>query len=446
MSARYDCAVIGGGPAGVAAALKSARGGNRTLLVERYGFAGGMATAGMVNPFAGNCYVNPETGAAGDVVDGVFGEVLQRLRARGAAERYLFHPGQPRYYDAFDERQLRIVYDELLAEAGVEVLFHAWLLDAQVSGGHVDSVRLRTKGGVETVEAKAFIDSTGDADLAAAAEVPFDVGRAEDGLCQPCTLMFRMAGVDKDGLLDAGLKVARERVTGYFEDARNAGRLDFPFRDWVAFYEYPRPGCLQFNMTRVCERSALDARQLSAAEREGRRQADVFSRWLAAEVPWFKHAYLETMGTQIGVRETRRIRGQYSMSAGDIREGARFDDGIARSGYFIDIHNPKGATDPHAAAATRGVPKDNFRAKRYYEVPFRCLQPLGVSNLLVACRGISTSFEAHAAVRVMATMHAVGEAAGAAAAMAVKDGAECSAIDGVKVRRSIAYLNRELAF
>jgi len=441
----HDLLVVGAGPAGVAAAAAAARGGCRVLLLERYGVAGGMATAGLVNPFLGNYYRNPKTGGEGDLIEGVFADVLARLRARGASERYSFGPGGS-FYDAFDEAALRVVYDEMLGDAGVDVLFHAWLADARAAGGRVESVRVMTKGGMRTFRAAQFIDSTGDADLAAACGVPCDVGRDEDGLCQPCSMMFNMGGIDKPALLAGGLREARRRVAERFRAAKSAGRLDHPLFDWVAFYEYPRPGGLHFNATRVLGRPLLDSEELSRVEREGRRQADVLSTWLRRDVPEFEHAYLESVAAQIGVRETRRVRGRYRMTREDVVDGARFDDGIARSGYFIDIHNPAGAGGLHGKPGSPGQRKDGFTPKRYYEIPFRCLQPEGVDNLLVACRALSTTFAAHAATRVMATMHAVGEAAGRAAALAKRDGLTLGDVNGADVRRELEYLDRPLTF
>jgi hypothetical protein len=288
------------------------------------------------------------------------------------------------------------------------------------------------------------IDSTGDADLAAACGVPCGVGRDEDGLCQPCSTMFNVGGIDKTALLADGLPEARRRVNGRFRDARDAGRLDFPFKPNVAFYEYPRPGVLHFNATRMQGVPALTSEELTRVETEGRRQTDVLVRWLTREVPEFRHAFLESVAAHVGVRETRRVRGRYRMTREDVIEGARFEDGIARSRYFIDIHAPSGPVDPHAAP--EGGARAEFTPKRYYEIPFRCLQPEGVENLLVACRAISTTFEAHAATRVMATMHAVGEAAGRAAGIARERGTELVEVPGAEVRRRVGYLDDPLDF
>ena len=265
MSDEFDLMVVGAGPAGVPAAVAAARGGCRVLLVERHGFAGGMATAGLVNPFLGNYYRSRETGAEGDIIAGLFAEVLERLRARGAAARYSFGPGGS-FYDAFDEAVLRIVYDEMLAEAGVEVLFHAQLVDAETTAGHVESVRLMTKAGLRTVRAAMCVDSTGDADLAAACGVSCDVGRDEDGLCQPCSTMFNVGGIDTAALLDDGLRPARQRVAQRFEAAKEAGRIEFPFKRHVSFYHYPRPGVLHFNATRMQGTPALTSEELTRVE------------------------------------------------------------------------------------------------------------------------------------------------------------------------------------
>lgn len=442
----YDLIVIGGGPAGIAAAVAAGRMQVKTLLIEKYGFCGGMATAARVNPFAGNCYVNPRTGNAGDAIEGIFQEVLQRLKAKNATQRYFFSKTTKSFYDSFEEEKLKIVYDEMLVAANVTVLYHTSLVSVSTLTNHIESIKVINKSGLQELKAKNFIDSTGDADLAAMSGVAFEVGRKEDGLCQPCTLMFRMGGIEKERLLSGGLKDAREIVSQRYEEARNAGRLDYPFKPWVQFYEYPRAGALHFNMSRIFKNSVLKSAEFSQTEMEGRRQAETFSNWIISEVPEFKNAFLETMGVQVGVRESRRIFGLYQMNQDDIISGARFEDGIARSGYFIDVHNPTGSVDQHMIKGDELKVKSNFIPKEYYEIPFRSLQQSKVDNLLVACRAISTTYEAHAATRVMATMHAIGEAAGIAIGICKEENSSPSTLDGKKVRKKIAYMNREINF
>ncbi len=443
---KRDLVVVGAGPAGTAAALAAARGGCRVLLAEKHGFAGGMATAGMVNPFLGNYYRNPETGRSGEIIGGVFAEICGRLRERGALLRFNYDGPESVFSDAFDDAWLRVVYDEMLAGAGVEVLYGAALFGAEVTGGRVEAVKVLTKGGVETFAADGFIDSTGDADLAAACGAPCDVGREADGLCQPCSTMFRMGGVGKELLLADGLRAARGRVNARFNEAKKSGRLEFPTREGLGIYEFPRPGVLHFNATRVPGEPALTGAELSRAEVEGRRQVALLADWLRAEVPGFERSFLESVASQVGVRETRRVRGRYRMTRADVLKGARFGDGIARSAYFIDIHDPAGPGGLHAAPGAEGGLRPDFKPERYYEIPFGCLLPEGLQNLLVACRAISTDHHAHAATRVMATMTAVGEAAGRAAAMAKKKNVQVSEVDGAEVRRALRYLDEPPGF
>ncbi|MHC4916787.1 MAG: FAD-dependent oxidoreductase [Planctomycetota bacterium] len=442
----FDLLVLGAGPAGAAAAIAAARGGARTLLVERLGFAGGMATAGLVNPFLGTYYRNPETGRDGELIAGVYAEICDRLRGRGALLRFRYDGPDSVFSDAFDDVRLRVVYDELLTEAGVEVLFHARLLDAEVSGGRVESVRLVGKEGVLELGAGSFIDSTGDADLVAAAGGECEVGRAEDGLCQPCSTMFRMGGVNKEMLLADGLRAARGRVNTRFREARDAGRLDFAYKSGLGIYEFPRAGVLHFNATRVLGKPALTSGELSRVETEGRRQAALLADWLHSEVPCFERSFLESVASHVGVRETRRVRGRCVMTREDVVGGARFGDGVARSAYFIDIHDPAGPGGLHAHEEVGGKIRDGFKPERYYEIPFGSLVPEGLGNLLVACRAISTDHYAHAATRVMATMTAVGEAAGRAAAIAKRKGLEVGEVDGAEVRGEVGYLDGPLGF
>ncbi|MCA1807887.1 MAG: FAD-dependent oxidoreductase [Kiritimatiellia bacterium] len=444
----YDLIVIGAGPAGTAAAIAAGRRGCRVLLVEQNGYCGGMATAGLVNPLLGSFYRNPQTGRTGDLLGGIYAEVCSRLRKQGALLRFSYrvHEEEEYFSDAFDDAWLRIVYDRMLAEAGVATLFHTQLLEADCSGGQVRSVQVATKGGVAEFSATAFVDSTGDADLAALCGAGCDIGREEDGLCQPCSTMFRMGGIDKQRVMAGSLNNARLEVNSRFSAARERGDIDFPFKAGIGVYEFPRPGVLHFNATRMGGAAALTGRRLSELEVEGRRQVALLADWLVRAVPGFDHAFLESMAARVGVRETRRVRGRYTMTRQDVVEGARFDDGIARSAYIIDMHDPKGAGGLHSGKERGGAVKKGFRPKRYYEIPLRCLQPAGFVNLLVACRAISTDHYAHAATRVMGTLTTVGEAAGVAVGLTRNDGRPLSEIDGAAVRAELGYLDAPLGF
>jgi len=434
---KYDVVVCGAGPSGTSAAIAAARGGLKVCLIEQYGFAGGMATTALVNPWMGQWFWNPEQKQMQSLTGGFFKELVQAMKVRGAV-------GTPLTPAAFDEEQLKCVYDQLLLHAGVDVLYHSLLVGARRRGSSVDCVVVHCKEGRKEICGSFFIDATGDGDLAAQAGCEFTVGRPQDGLSQAMTLSFRLANVDKGPLLASGSLVkAREIVDAYFQEARRTGSLDYPYRDFVHFYDYPRPGVLHFNMTRINQLSGLSSRDLSLAEVEGRRQASVLSDWLIRTVPHFKDAYLMKLASHVGVRETRHVRGQYLMTHEDVSAGRKFPDGIARSAYIIDIHSPVGSGFDHEIQGTKGEAKKSYAPPEgdYYEIPFRSLVPLSVDNLLVVCRALSASHEASAAVRVMATMTAVGEAAGLAAVYAKQTKSPFPGIDGVKIRRQLEYLD-----
>jgi hypothetical protein len=433
----FDVIVCGGGPSGVAAALSAARNGARTLLIERYGFCGGMATAALVNPWAGHEYRNPTDGRRGSLIGGIFEEVASGLKQRGGF-------GSSLSPSAFDEEMLKSVYDELLIAAKVSVRYHSFVSGVTKAGDRIQAVKILSKGGIEEFPAAAFIDCSGDADLVAQSGCAFSIGRLSDGLMQAMTVSFRMANVDKRAMIETGnLRKARALVEPYFQAAIRSGELHYPYRNFVHFYDYPRPGVLHFNMTRINRVSGLSAADLSIAEMEGRRQAFLISDWLIRSVPFFRHAYLEKAACQVGVRETRHIHGTYQMTMSDIVSGRKFSDGITRSCYFIDIHNPVGAQDEHQRPDGRGAVKADYGPPPgdYYEVPFRSMITPDCPNLIVACRALSATHEASAAVRVMATMHGLGEAAGIAAAESVRTGVDLAGIPGDWVRSQIRYMH-----
>lgn len=434
----YDVIVCGGGPSGVAAALAAARGGARVLLVERYGFCGGMATAALVNPWAGHEYRDPVTGRRASLIGGIFDEIVRELDRRGGF-------GSALSPSAFDEELLKSVYDTALLRAGVTMRFHSYLSGVEKSGARITAIRVLSKGGEERFAAASFVDCSGDADLTAKAGCAYHVGRAEDGLTQAMTVSFRMANVDKAEMIASGsMRKARALVEPYFQRALASGELHYPYRNFVHFYDYPRPGVLHFNMTRINRVSGLNADDLSRAEMEGRRQACLIGEWLIGAVPYFRQAYIEKVATQVGVRETRHIHGAYMMTMDDIVNARKFPDGVTRSCYFIDIHNPTGAQDVHQQANGRGAVKSSFGPPPgdWYEVPFRSLIAPECPNLIVACRALAATHEAAAAVRVMATMHGLGEAAGIAAAEARRRGVDIALIPGEWVRSQIGYLHQ----
>jgi len=389
----YTCDVLvcGGGPAGICAAVSAARNGADTMLVERYGYLGGMATAGLVFPFM--------TRFAGDerIIDGVFQEIIERLDAKGGY-------GGPDRPAMFDTEMLKVVADEICIESGVRLLFHTMLCGAEIGNARIDRAVIHNKSGERGIRAGMYVDATGDADLAYLAGVPCEKGREGDHLTQPMTLNFRMAGVDKSRMPD------RNTITEFYLKARAEGRIDCPRND-VLWFVTPREDEIHFNTTRIIRADATNAEDLTRAEIDSRRQVMQYVAFLKSDVPGFENAYLEMTAAQIGVRESRRIVGEYVLTAEDLLSARKFDDCIARGSYNVDIHDPDGG----GTVIKRLAPGES------YDIPYRSLVPKKIDNLLVAGRPISSTHEAHSAIRIMPIAAAIGEAAGAAAALCVRD-------------------------
>jgi len=399
--------VVGGGPAGVAAAVSSGRLGAKTLLVERYGFLGGMATAGLVNPFMVSRFPSGEL-----IMSPVFREIVDKLKEVGAASSgKLF--GQP--HIVFDPEVLKFVLLEHVKEAGVKILFHSLGSGAILKGRKLAGVVLETKSGQVRVFSKVTIDATGDADIAAGSGAPYELGRAKDGLMQPATMNFNIGGVD------AGKMPTREEMDRMFLAAKEAGRVAIP-REKLLWFETVRPGEVHFNVTRIIGIDGTRVEDLTKAEIEGRRQVEEVFGFLKEEVPGFAASYISSVATQVGIRETRRIVADYVLTEDDVLSGKVFKDGIAKCSYPIDIHDPK------------GVGTTFKLLEKTYDIPYRCLVPKKVENLLVAGRPISVTHEAFSSTRVMPTCMALGEAAGIAAALSAKKKISPKKVDAGQIR------------
>ncbi len=407
MKKSYDVIVIGGGPGGFSAAISSAMRGVRTLLVERYGFLGGMATAGLVNPFMSYKLKGKNLSSS------VFNNLIARLEKEGALKEDKH---------TFDDEVMKFVLDRMAYEYGVEVLFHSFFVDVDCSERNIKAVYLEGKSGKLKLEGKIIIDSTGDGDVACKAGAQVKIGREQDGLCQPMTLCFRIGGIT------GGLKpheLAKE-LTEILLRAKERGEINQP-RENVLIFSTLLPDVYHFNTTRVVAKSGVDVYQLSEAEIEGRRQVVELFKLFKQNSPRFKNAYLMKMACQIGVRETRRILGQYILTEEDIIEARKFEDGIARSNYPIDIHNPTG----------EGTIIKEVKNGDYYEIPYRCLLPIGFDNLLIGSRCISSTHEAHSSLRVMPVVSGIEEAAGAAAAITTLKKTSPSNIEGNYLKKVI---------
>lgn len=414
MSYRAEVLVVGGGPGGVPAAIAAARQGARVILVERYGFLGGMATAGLVNPFM--VYWAGEYGKyepAKQLSRGIFEEIIQKLSSLS---------GLAKDRQTFDPEAMKFALQEMVHEAGVEVLLHTLVTGADVEDNTITKVYGENKSGQCEFRAEIFIDSTGDCDLAARAGAPFEVGREKDGLTQPMTLNFRVGGVDKSRI------PTRDEINRLYKEDKRAGKIDNPRED-VLFFNTLQDDILHFNTTRVVRRDATNGEDLSRAEFEARRQVWQVVEFLRSKVPGFERAYLLLTATQIGVRETRRIQGPYVLTEKDVLSARKFEDGIARGAYDIDIHNPAGT----------GTVIKRLKPGTYYEIPYRCIYPERPSNLLIGSRCISATHEAHSSLRVMPIVASIGEAAGTAAGICIKEKKQPKDLDGKMLKRILLF-------
>lgn len=415
--------VVGGGPAGLGAALGAADAGARVILAERYGFLGGNATAALVMPLmsfhtqraaferADGAKLFPTDHGPGDpVVAGALARLLRRLIATGGA----ITPGpETGYVVPFDPELLKLCALELLDEAGVRFLFHAFA-SGVLADGPLRGVVFETKSGPIVIRARAVIDCTGDGDIAAAAGAGFEVGREADGLVQPMTLMFRMVEFDREGF-EAYVREHPDQWRGVhglwdlIARAAAQGELDLPRED-ILFFGTPHAREVSVNSTRVTGVLGTDVFDWSYAEWKARAQLRQIVRFLQRRVPGFERAYCAQSGVHAGVRETRRIRGDYMLTAEDVLSARQFDDVIARGSYPVDIHNPKGS----------GTVLKRLPEGAAYDIPLRCLLPAGIDNLIVAGRCLSGSHEAHSSYRVMPIAMATGQAAGVCAALATQ--------------------------
>lgn len=421
VAGRYDVIVAGGGPSGFLAALSAARRGARTLLIERYGFLGGTATNGLMVQF----------GAATDefkrlVLGGATLEFLERMKADGAQER---RPG--RWNLSFDAESMIAICQEMVLESGVELLLHTQVVAPVMNRQRVRGVIVENKTGRSARLAKVVIDCTGDGDIAARAGAAFEYGRPGDGRVQPVSLEVLVGGVD----VTLAPKDLRDTIPAIAR-ARKRGLWPIPTERIFSWGQIPKRGAPQdpknavyvLNVTNCLGVNGALAEDLTRGEIETRRQVNPLVVFLRKNVPGFRNCYVLQTAPQIGVRETRRILGDYYLTRADVLEARHFDDGVVPARNSIDVHDVKGKDFAH----------EYLKPGTNYEIPYRCMLPRGLEGILTAGRCISCDHHALGSLRVMIICMPMGEAAGIAAALAADQGIAPRAVDAKKLRRILS--------
>lgn len=429
----YDVVVLGGGPAGIAAAVAAAQAGRSVLLVERYGFLGGMGTAAGVTNFCG-LHANVH-GDIRQVVHGVADELLSRIARLGGLNEPHALFGKT-VAQAYDTAAYKIAADDLLAASGAEVLFHALAAGVVMdSPRRVRALLVETKSGRRAIAGRAFVDASGDGDLAAWAGVPYDKGDGAGNMLYPST-MFRINGIDPQR---AGK--AWETIPALMLQAEAEGRYRFPRKTPIV---RPQKSGIEWrvNLTQLANAQGnamdgTDARELSDAEALGRRQIAQVAGFLK-EVPGFEHSYIVDIAPQVGIRETRRVRGLYQLTEADVLDCASFDDTIGVNGWPLELHQ-KGDVEFRWPK----IPE----SRGFNHLPYRITVPEGVDNLWVAGRCASMSHEAQSAARVTGACFVMGQAVGVAADLALGAGVAAAQVDTMQLQARLeaggAYLGRD---
>lgn len=454
VESEYDVIVVGGGIAGVGAAIAAARGGCSTLVIEQTSALGGLATMGLVNiPL--------------DYRSGIGEEMIRELEAVDG-----------HWHRNSDPEKHKLVLDRMVAGAGCDILFVTTVVDSIVRDGAICGVVIESKSGRQAILGRRVIDCSGDADAACYAGCEFSVGRERDGYTQGCSLEFRLGGVDWDAYQTSEFKATDPRWEALIERALQSGDLPYPIDNhlnWMTHVPGRPEHCgmdevsICFAHSRNCK--PLETRDLTRMYLEGREQCDILWKFIRKSVPGFAKSWLIDTAPLLGVRDSRRVLGEYVLTGWDVARRAKFDDVIAITWRGFDVHNPTGPGNQkwfeavvdgetrYITAGLDGFGSSSFppggpdalsdyagrtggelqdeRQKTHYDVPYRCLVPQGIDNLLVAGRCLSADFPGQSATRLVMCCNAMGEAAGHATALSLKHDITPRKVDRVELQQTL---------
>lgn len=389
----YELIVVGGGFAGIGAAISAAREGVKTLIIERNAHLGGTTSSSVINPFMKYFLQKKDENGQyfyEQLNCGIFGEIVERLKKCGALD------DSNKFNVIFNIEYMKKIMEDMCEEAGVDLLYQTVVTSAEVQDGNIKKICAYNKNGMIDFSADYFIDASGDGNLSVQAGAKFQLGREEDNLCQPMTLCFWLSNVDtKQYTID------KPSINPLYKQYQESGKIKNT-RENVLVFKHIAPGVLHFNTTRIIGKNPTDAFDLTKAQIEARKQVFEMYDFLKANFKSFENSVLLLTAPEIGIRESRMIEGEYVYNLDDILNYTKFEDSIACGCYEVDIHNPSGTGTKLIYLA-----RDN-----YYTIPARCLIPKGLNNLLVAGRCISSTHEAQSAYRIMPIVCNIGEGAG----------------------------------
>lgn len=403
--------VIGSGPSGFAAAYTAAKNGAKVTIVEQCGDIGGISTAGLMSHWTGSC-----------------GSPLYHEILRRSSE---LNEGDSSITNVIDPENLKTLYLEMLSEFGVKIMLYTFASDVIMDGNTVKGVSVVNKSGTTDIYADVIIDASGDGDIAYKSGAEHIKGREEDGRMQPATLMFKVAGVDFDRAVFPGsFETLVDTDKG---ELQSLARKELPApAGHVLLYKSTLPGIVTCNMTNVTEIDGTNADDLTKATIVCRKQMKEIVKFLREYAPGYENCYIISSASLMGIRETRHFKGEYTITGEDILEAKVFDDYVVKDAYFnFDVHNITGA-----GLDKTGV-QHKFTQKKGYTIPYGCLVPIKVENLLLCGRNISGTHMAHSNFRAMPICVGIGEAAGAAAAIAVKEKKAVRCVNADKIREVI---------